>query len=354
MPTVPPRKTLDRIRAISRPADVPIDHALALAARRVVEGSLAIVPGERVLIVVDSSGLPFGQALDEAAAHAGATGQLLKLEDLAARPHRGVHRQLRDALAQAQASVLHIDFEQHELEMRAQFVELASVLRLRHAHMIGVARSSLTAGMSTDPRRIAEVTRALRIRIHPTSVISVRSAAGTNLKVAFEPWCRWYETSGVIRAGTRANLPAGELVSCPASVDGVYVADGMVGDDSGATNTRLMHAPVRIELEGGVVRKLESRDTSTVSLLQRMVRETAHLDRVGLASFGTNVGLSEPADDIFTAQKAPSFHLSLGMTFPNRTGAPRDCGKWIAFTSSGCDIDIDATAVMREGHYLVA
>jgi aminopeptidase len=347
------RKSSDRMLRITASAPIVVDHGLALASKRVVDGSLGVVRGERLLVVADESTTLFGQALAEAAGELGATGQLICLEDLGPRPHRALHARVRDAVALAQASVLHIGFQSDELPMRTQLVELAALMRLRHAHMIGVTRGSIIAGLSTDPRRIAEISRALRIRIRPSSVIDVRSAAGTRLKVRFEPWCRWYETSGVIRAGTRANLPAGELVTSPASIDGVYVADGAAGDPDGALQVRLASAPVKIEFEAGTVRDIECRDSALAQRLGQLMRGSKNLDRAGLVSFGTNVGMTDLAGDIFTSQKLPGFHISLGMTFQDRTGASWDCPQWLAFTAMNVDVDIDGAGVMRGGRYLL-
>jgi len=350
----PTRRSTQQIRRITASQPVMPDHGLVLAAKRVVDGSLGLVRGERLLVVADTGTTAFGQALTDAAGELGATGQMICLEDLGARPHRTLHARVRDAVAQAQASVLHISFQPDELPMRAKFVDLAAMMRLRHAHMIGVTRASIMAGLTTDARRIAEIARALRIRIRPASVAEVRSAAGTRLKVRFEPWCRWYETSGVIRAGTRVNLPAGELVTSPASVDGVYVADGAAGDPDGTLQLRLGSTPVKLEFAASVVSNIETRDSSILQRLQQMLRATKNLDRAGLVNFGTNVGMTELAGDIFTSQKLPGVHVSLGMTFPERTGASWDCQQWIAFTAMNVDVDIDGTAVMRGGRYLLA
>ena len=250
--------------------------------------------------------------------------------------------------------MLYIDFQPNELEMRAGIVETAAALRLRHAHMVGVARSSLWMGLSTDPHRIAQLASAIRLRIRPNSKISVRSPSGTNLCVEMQPWGRWYETSGIIRSGTKVNLPAGELVSSPAAVDGVYIADGAVGDDGGISNRTLYDQPLRVEFEKSIVRKITSQDRGLAELIVRMMGASPNLNRVGQVNFGTNVGLLDRPDDIFTWQKVPGLHVTMGVTFPTRTGASWTADHWIAFTAGSADIDIDNSPVMRAGRYQVA
>ena len=329
-----------------------MDPALAVAARRVIEGSLSIVPGERLVLVMDESTREIGTALVEVATLAGAETRVFVLEQLGPRPHTQLHGDVAEALTKAQASILLTRFEDGELGARSQLVDRAAQLRLRHAHLIGVSARSLIAGMAVDPRRIADVARALRFRLRPTSSIKVKSTSGTDLLVRCEARHRWVEYSGVISPGTKANLPAGELVTCPGDVTGVYVADGSIGDADGTLAGLLTRSPLRLEFSGGILRKIEGRDLATIKRIETMVRRVPQLERVGLVSFGTNVGMSDIVGDIFTDQKLPSFHLSLGITFPEKTGARWTAPSWIAFTQVGSEIDLDGVPAMRGGRYL--
>lgn len=331
----------------------PVSERLFQAALSVVDGALAVVPGEHVVVVVDAASRDFGRALEKAIAFFHATSETFVLEDFGERPHDDLHEKLREAVDRADASVMNIAFHPGEFPMRAEFVDLAAYGKLRHAHMVGVSRASLLAGLIAEPASIARLSRALRVRILPTSTVHVFSAAGTDLTVRFERWCKWYETSGVIQPGTKANLPAGELVTCPASVDGVYVADGSLADASGGLTRDLASGPVRLQFEGARIRDAQADDDALAARILAHVCRTENLDRVGLVNFGTNLGMTEPAEDIFTSQKLPGFHLSLGLSFPQRTGASWNAMDWIAFTSRRNAIDIDGQPVMRDGRYLV-
>lgn len=326
---------------------------LRAAAGHVIRGALALRPDEHVVIVVDRQGELFGACLQQAATSAGATSELFVLETCAPRPHHTLATAIRMALPRAQASVVHIAFERGEYPMRSELVDAAIAAGLRHAHLVGVTRQSLIAGLAADPSRIAQIALVLRCYLRSDSAIAVRSPSGTHLTVRCEPWCKWYDTSGVIRPGTKANLPAGELVTCPARVDGVYVADGWVGDASDQLHESLAEAPLVLRIEGGQVTAVEGGRPGLAETVSTMMRRATHLDRVGLVSFGTNIGMTSLADDIFTNQKLPSFHLSLGLTFPDRTGATWTAMDWIAFTSVGADVWVDGTRVMGGGQYLV-
>ncbi len=353
MPSPPRRSSTTLPRAKVEPR-ARVDPALAVAARRVIEGSLSIVPGERIVLVMDESTREIGAALGAIADQIGASIRVFVLEQFGPRPHVHIHGDLLEALSHAQASILLTRFEEGELGARSQLVERAEKLRLRHAHLVGVSTRSLVAGMAVDPHRIADVARALRFRLRPSSTLRVKTSAGTDLSVRCDPSHKWVEYSGVIGPGMKANLPAGELVTCPGDVTGVYVADGSIGDAGGTLAGQLSGAPLRLEFSGGILRKIDGRDRATIRRIEETVRRVAHLERAGLVSFGTNVGMRDLVGDIFTDQKLPSFHVSLGLTFPEKTGASWTASSWIGFTQTGSDVDLDGAPIMRGGRYLVS
>jgi len=330
------------------------DRALADAARSAIEGALAVKVGERVVLVGD---LAHGDALDalEAAVHAaGGRPRRFVLEELAPRPHKWVHPRVAAALQDAKASVLLISFQANELPMRNEFVDLAATHRLRHAHMVGVERESMVAGLKVDPREVERTMRALHTRIGPSSHITVKSKAGTNLTVQLAPWCKWLLYGGVVLPGTKDNLPSGELVTCPETVDGVYVADATLGDADGLLSRSLEATPVVLHVEKGRVKRLECPTDETLARrLADAIAAVPNLDRVGLVGFGLNAGIERPFGNVFTDQKVPGVHISLGETFPARTGALWTASSWIAFTTATCDASVDQLPVLREGKFVV-
>ena len=331
-----------------------LDGGLIVAARRLVEGSLGLVPGERLVLVFDLAHEAIAQVLADVAIVAKATAVTFRLEDLGPRPHAHLHESIARAIAEAQASVLLVDFHGGELAMRAELVELAARHRLRHGHMVGVGRASILAGFAVDPHRLAEQARALIIRLRPDARIAVRSAAGTDLAVTLSPAGRWQEHGCIVAPGKRVNLPGGELVTCPDSVTGVYVADGTLGDADGALKRTLQNTPLTFRIQQSRVTAVEcAADPGLARSVWERTMRTANLDRVGLVGFGRNTGRSAPVGDIFTDQKVPGVHLSLGETFPDRTGATWTSKSWIALTARDTDVDIDKLPVLRSGRYVL-
>ncbi len=330
-----------------------LDAGVAVAAHRLVAGSLGVVSGERVVVVVDAAHRALGDTIREAVLVEGSEALVFCLEDLGRRPHTTLHATIKSAFSTAQASVLLIDFQSGELSMRTEIVSEAARHQLRHGHMVGVTRASMVAGFSVDPHRIAEKSRAVSVRLRPDSRIVLKSALGTDLVVELSARCRWVEYGCIVSAGKRVNLPGGELVTSPESVNGVYVANGTLGDADGAVLRSLRDTPITLKIASSRVTAVQCSDQSLArALLERMFR-TANLDRVGIVGFGLNLGLSAPAGDVFTDQKLPGVHLSLGETFPEKTGASWTSKSWLALTTVDVDADVDRLPILRRGRYMI-
>lgn len=338
-------------KSVARPITV---REIAAAGRSLAEGSLLLQKGEHVVVVADADGASVGRAVAAAAIALGAQATFVRLETLGPRPHADLHPSIRQALGSAQASMLIASFDRGEFEMRSEFVGVATRHNLRHAHLVGVSEQSVVMGFAVDPRRIELLAESLRSKIGPQSGIHVRSAAGTDLRVRCSPKRRWIEHTGVIRPGMKENLPAGVLETCPGEVDGVFVADGTLGDGNGDLHAVLADRPMRLHISGGVVSRFECDDGKLLADVNGLTQSSAYLDRVGLVGFGLNKGITSPTDDIFTDQKMPGFHLSLGMTFPPLTGATWSATNWIAFIGLGADVTIDGVEVLRAGSWVIA
>lgn len=330
-----------------------LDFDLSPAARRVVEGSLGVVAGDKLVIVIDEARAALGAALSEAALAVGAQPEVIVLEHLGRRPLRAVPAPLQGLLGHAQASVLLVGFEDGEWEMRSALVKLVTELRLRHAHMVGLGRKAMLTGFSVDPQRVVDATRAVRMRLRPDSVLHARSAAGTDLVVKLDPEARWQERVGMIRPGRWENLPSGELFTCPGEVNGVYVADASVGGQLGAAAGIVARTPVRLEIKAGICRGVQCVDRGLAMGLESLLRAERNGDHVGMVVLGTNVGIRDATGEIICDQNLPGLHLGFGATFPAQTGASWDSPSQLSFTSSGADVDLDGAPLLRSGRYLV-
>lgn len=330
-----------------------IDFELVNAARRIVEGALALVPGDRLLVLVDDARRDVGLSLVDAAEAVGASVRTVVLEELGARPVARVPPELEAELAQAQASVMLTSFDDGEIGMRHELLSLVRHLNLRHAHMIGATRKSMRAGFSVDSSRILDATRAMRTRLRPDSTLHVRSSAGTDLEVQLSPEHRWFEHVGVIRPGRWEHLPPGALLTRPASVSGVYVADASVGTQLGASQGLLEGAPIRIELEHGQCRSVRASDLALERYVMDFMRREHNLDRVGAVLLGTNVGIHEPTGEVHCDRCRPGLHLALGSVLSEPPSAVWTTRAQILLTAKSADVDVDGAPLIRSGRCIV-
>lgn len=331
-----------------------VDYHLLSAARRVVEGSLGCVPGEQLVIISDAERAPMQKALAEAAEWAKVRVSCFALEDFGPRPLAELPQAIADALSTAQASIYIARAGPDELTLRRQLVEAVSTHGLRHGHMVGVTAELMAAGLSVDPHRIANTARALRSRLRPDSRVTARTPSGTALELVCDPRFRWIDNAGIIRPGRWQNLPAGELLTAPGKVDGEFVCDASMTVLPGAESESPRATPVTLSIRGGRVAAVRCNSRALTEAVTAFLRGGANQDRVGLFSFGTNMGLSEPTGTLIVDQTLPGLHIALGMSYPDLTGADWDAAGQVVLTAAGSDIEIDGAAVMRSGRYLVS
>jgi leucyl aminopeptidase (aminopeptidase T) len=236
--------------------------------------------------------------------------------------------------------------------MRLALLERVRELGLRHAHMLGVTRRAMVAGLSVDPSRILDTTRAVRMRLRPNSMLRSRSASGTDLTVEIDPNHRWVEHVGVIRAGRWENLPSGELMTSPKSVSGVFVCDASVSGTFGGGGL-LTRMPLRLDIEDSVVKSVACNDSNLQRAIEGFLASDRFTRRVGTVFLGTNVGLLEPIGETVCDQNLPGLHISLGSTYADVTGAPFTTAAYVSLTAVGGDVDLDGAPLLRAGRYML-
>lgn len=332
-----------------------IDFALIGAGRRIIESALSVVPGERVVIVYDEAREAVAAPLIDAAEMAQARPQAFVLEQLGTRPITRVPDVLRDALKDAQASVLLIGVDDMaEQTFRREFVHLVDTLKLRHAHLVGVTRKALVGGFNVEPSRIVDMTRQVRLRLIGKTELHYTTSYGTDVYVTLPPDARWGEQVGIIRPGRWENLPAGHIYVHPANVRGVYVANASLDiAAAGRTPSLVNGPPVSFELDGGYCKSVTSADTELAQVVMKHLKSVENLDRIGQIVLGTNPGLASPIGEVVYDACVPGMHVVFGWSNPKTTGATWVAEGILVGNGAGGDLDVDGQAVMRAGRYLV-
>jgi aminopeptidase len=331
----------------------PPSPELQPGARNAVEICLAIQRAEHVALIADEASGEVAASIACALDDLGAPWQGVLIEDAFDRPLTNAPPAVVDALERADAGILCIQPRQGELGARMQIVSIVERRGIRYAHMVGVTSQIMRQGMRADYRLVDRLSQRLCDRMPHAERLRVETPSGTTLTATFDPAYTWVKTSGLINRRYWSNLPAGEVFTTPASVDGVFVCDGTAGDYFGPKYGDLRATPLVLEISGArlVSARCERKD------LEREFWDYCHTDensdRVGELAFGTNIALHEMIGVMLQDEKIPGVHLAFGDPYGSQTGAPWKSKTHIDVLTRACDVWIDDEQVIGNGRYLM-
>jgi aminopeptidase len=331
----------------------PFSPELAPGARNAIEVCLAIRPHERVALVADDSSREVAASLAAALEDVGAPTDNILIEQIATRPLSKAPQQILDALERADAGILCVHPKQGELGARMAIVATVERRQIRYAHMVGVTPGIMMQGMRADYRLVDRLSIKLCERMRMAASLRVETAYGTSLKATFDPALHWVKTSGIISRRYWSNLPAGEVFTTPASVDGVFVCNGTAGDYFGLKYGELSRTPMTLDIRGGRLAGVHCDRKDLEREFHDYCQTDEHSDRVGELAFGTNLALSDMIGNLLQDEKVPGVHLAFGDPYGNQTGADWKSTTHVDVLTRDCNVWIDDEKVIEKGKYLL-
>ena len=208
----------------------PAPAELMPGAKNAVDVCLGVRPGELVALIADEVSRSVAASLELAIADRGGTSIGLLLEDIATRPMGNAPELALEALEKADVGILCMTPQPGELGARMAIVRVVERRQIRYAHMVGVTPEIMQQGMRADYRLVDKLSDKLRERMLRAASLTVRTEAGTSFSARFDRGLDWVKTSGLISPRYWSNLPAGEVFTTPATVDGTFVCDATAGD----------------------------------------------------------------------------------------------------------------------------
>lgn len=329
----------------------PVLPELLPGAQNAVDVCLGVAPGERVALIADEASAAVAASLEAALDAAGACIDPVLVERVAPRPLAGAPREVLAALRAADAGVLCAQPRQGELAARMAIVQLVERRAIRYAHMVGVTPQIMMEGMRADYRLVDRLSERLCDRMRTARSLRVRTPAGTDFTAAFEPALAWVKTSGLINRRYWSNLPAGEVFTTPASVDGRFVCDGTAGDHFNAKYGALRETPLTLEIASGRLVSARSPRGDLEHEFWAYCHSDENSDRVGELAFGTNLGVERMIGVLLQDEKIPGVHLAFGDPYGSQTGATWASTTHVDVLTRDCDVWIDDEIVMRAGRY---
>lgn len=331
----------------------PFSPELAPGAHNAIEVCLAIQPRERVALIADEESRVVAASLAAALEDVGAPTENILIEQIAARPLSHAPQEILDALERADAGILCVHPLQGELASRMAIVAAVERRQIRYAHMVGVTAEIMMQGMRADYRLVDRLSVRLCERMRTATALRVDTAFGTSLKATFDPSLHWIKTSGIISTRYWSNLPAGEVFTTPASVDGVFVCNATAGDYFGPKYGDLAATPLTLEIKDG---RLVGADCDRKDFEREFwdyCHTDEHSDRVGELAFGTNLALSDMIGILLQDEKVPGVHLAFGDPYGSQTGADWKSKTHIDVLTRDCNVWIDDEQVIEKGRYLL-
>jgi len=320
-------------------------------AKNAVETCLAVQAGERVALIADEVSKPVAASIAEALKEQRAELTGFLLEDFGPRPMREAPEAVLQALETADVGVMCMTPQAGELCARMAIVKVVERRQIRYAHMVGVTPEIMQQGMRADYRMVDRLSDKLRERMLRAETLTVKTEAGTKIDAHFDHGLDWVKTSGLISRRYWSNLPAGEVFTTPATVDGTFVCDATAGDHFNGKYGDLQTTPLVLTIKGARLVGAECARKDLEQEFWEYCHTDENSDRVGELAFGTNLGLSEMIGILLQDEKFPGVHLAFGDPYGSQTHADWKSKTHVDVLTRNCNVWIDDDQVIANGKY---
>ena len=329
----------------------PASPELVPGAKNAIETCLAVQPGEHVALIADEPSRAVAASLAAALKQVQADYTALLLEDFGPRPIKAAPAPVLDALEAADVGVLCMNPQPGELTARMAIVKVVERRQIRYAHMVGVTPEIMQQGMRADYRMVDRLSDKLRERMLRAETLTVKTEAGTEFAAHFDRGLDWVKTSGLISRRYWSNLPAGEVFTTPATVDGTFVCDATAGDHFNGKYGDLQRTPMVLEIKGARLQRVDCERKDLEQEFWDYCHTDENSDRVGELAFGTNLGLSEMIGILLQDEKFPGVHIAFGDPYGSQTHADWKSRTHVDVLTRNCDVWIDQDQIIAKGRY---
>ena len=247
-------------------------------ASMLVAHCVALRPGENVLVIGDTETVPLAEVLTDAAREAG-TDVIMAIMAPRAQHGNDPPPVLAAAMLSADVMLMAVKHSITHTTARKQ----ASARGARAAILRSATLESMTQGAATaDYPAIRRLTRELADRLTRGSVVRITSPEGTDLTLRIEGRPALALDGFATEPGTFTPFPTGEAAIVPleGSADGVFVFDHAID------NVGVLDAPIRCEVRGGRVARVEG--ARSAEIFRRLIATDEHASNIAEFAVGTN------------------------------------------------------------------
>lgn len=316
---------------------------------------MGVTERDRVFILTDfeREGIARRVIAELLARHADVTVRFL--EHYGERPLTAFSDELRNELLQVHPTVTYYiaTARPGEIAFRIPLLPfLATELKTRHGHMIGIDEQLMTEGMCADYDEVFTLTNRVYELVRHAKQIHVTSEKGSDVTASFHPDWKWVPCHGrYTEQGEWGNLPEGEVFTAPASVDGVLVCD-VLGDFFSAKYGVLKH-PVTLVIKGGYIADVSCEDNAVAEDVRSYLFSVPNGNRAGEFAIGTLTSLTHLTGNLLQDEKMPGLHVAFGNPYPEFTGADWNAQIHVDVIPTRCTIEVDGREIMRDGRFTI-
>jgi Thermophilic metalloprotease (M29) len=230
---------------------------------------------------------------------------------------KGFPERLAPALpdpAELSGRLVVLSLERDTMSHSAPLLEAVAKYKDRRVfRAISVCNDFFSTALQPSPEDLSARNTTILERLMPAKRLRITTESGSDLRITLDPKHRWISNRGAARSRRVAILPAGEVATFPASIDGKLVADFAFNVNAVTKrDARLQDHPVTIWIENGRGGKVECDDPAVTSFIQECFRtHCAH--NVGELGFGTNFAVTDAiAFNSHINERRPGVHLGFG------------------------------------------
>lgn len=203
-------------------------------------------------------------------------------------------------------------------------------------------------GLRVTPSQLSARNTAILKRCLSAKSLHIRSCSGTDLRIVLDnERHRWISNRGVWRPGSCVILPAGEVATYPAHIEGTFVANFAFNiNASTELDVRLTDNPITVSIEDGHAVNYTCANEDIYRLVRNCFQTASNARRVGELGFGTNFGVDWPiAMNSHINERKPGVHLGFGQHNQDESVVPYYCNVHLDLIANGGLVWIDGDPV---------
>ena len=316
---------------------------------------MGVTSQDRVFIITDYARESIARRVATIALDKHADVTVRFLEHYGERPLTVFSDDLRNDLIHARPTVTYYiaTAQPGEISFRIPLLPfLATELKVRHGHMIGIDEALMADGMCANYDEVFTLTNHIYDLVCNAQTIHVTSAKGSDVTATFHKDWKWIPCHGRYHEqGKWGNLPEGEVFTAPATVDGVLVCE--VLGDYFSEKYGVLKQPLVITVKNGYVTEVSSEDNALAQEVHDYLFSVPNGNRAGEFAIGTLTSLKKLVGNLLQDEKMPGLHVAFGNPYPQFTGADWDAKIHVDVIPTRCTIEVDERVIMRDGEFIL-